>query len=168
MQKLYLIECQGFLKIGVAYDVLRRVAELSTGNPFELKVLAIYGYENAQVVEGSLHQRFSTKQVRGEWFSLDENDVRDFHTLCRGLGGMMLPVPSVIDDDVIEESEDEAIVAQEQTMINKEDRNLRILELYRENMSQRQIEQGVFGYTGGYAATIVSNVIKKHKTSDTK
>ena len=103
MQILYLIECQDFYKIGVAYDFQRRLAELSTGNPFELNVAAVYAYDNAQVVEGALHQRFSSSRVRGEWFSLNEQDLQDFHVLCHGLGGVLMPfIPLVEEQEEIE------------------------------------------------------------------
>lgn len=87
MQYLYLIQCQQFFKIGIANDVEGRLAQLSTGNPFELKVLAVYGFSNAESVERSLHQRFANTRARGEWFSLDDRDLLDVEQICQLLGG---------------------------------------------------------------------------------
>lgn len=87
MQYVYLIKCQQFHKIGVANDVESRLAQLSTGNPYPLAVIACYGFSNAEVVEKSLHQRFSKERERGEWFLLDENGVMNFKHICAVLGG---------------------------------------------------------------------------------
>lgn len=100
MQYLYLIKCQQYYKIGVANDVRARLAQLSTGNPFELNVLAVYGYENAEVVERALHQRFTNRWERGEWFSLDPEDLDVLAMVCQHLGGRREEVPTVQDDEV--------------------------------------------------------------------
>lgn len=51
MQYLYLIKCQQYYKIGVASDVESRLAQLSTDNPFPLKVEIVYKFDNADIVE---------------------------------------------------------------------------------------------------------------------
>jgi T5orf172 domain. len=170
MQKLYLIECERFMKIGVAYDVQKRLAELSTGNPFELRVLAVYGFENAQVIEAALHQRFSNGRIRGEWFSLSEEDVKIFHVLCEGLGGLAIPVNPTVEETEMENSENEILYAQqlEQEQQQKLDQESRIIELYHQGKSQSQIEQEVFGYRGGAAAFKVSSLVKQIKAINTK
>ena len=63
MQYLYLIKCQQYYKIGVANDVESRLAQLSTGNPFPLEVEIVYLFDNAEVVERALHQKFKVKGV---------------------------------------------------------------------------------------------------------
>lgn len=106
MQYLYLIKCQQFYKIGIANDVQSRLAQLSTGNPHELKVLAFYGYENAELVERVIHQKFANKRVRGEWFELDLSDIANFQNICQMLDGYIdtLEVPTV-DNEQIEEAD---------------------------------------------------------------
>jgi hypothetical protein len=163
MQLLYLIECQGYFKIGVAYDVQRRLAELATGNPFELNVRAVYGYNNAQVVEAALHQKFSAGWKRGEWFSMNDQDLQDFHMLCQGLGGMEMPFTAVVEEDEIEEIENESLDAQHRVQQRKRDQKIKIIDLYSQGKSQAQIEREVFGYSGGHAAVVVSETIKQHK-----
>jgi FKBP-type peptidyl-prolyl cis-trans isomerase 2 len=116
MQYLYLIKCQQFYKIGVANDVENRLAQLSTGNPFELRVLAIFGYENAECVERALHQKFANRRERGEWFSLDNAEVEVLAEICDTLGGVVPDsfATSVSEYDLelteIEEASREALV----------------------------------------------------------
>ena len=86
MQNLYIIRCQDYFKIGVANDVETRLAQLSTGNPYPLEVEVIYQFENAEVVERAIHQKYKTKRVRGEWFNLDYDDQKDIHKICLMLG----------------------------------------------------------------------------------
>jgi hypothetical protein len=110
MQYLYLIKCQQYYKIGVAADVEQRLAQLSTGNPFPLEVLAVYGFANAEPVEHAIHQRFANARVRGEWFELGENDVLAVKNICDLLGGQSANagMPTLEEEDV-----EEAEIAQE-------------------------------------------------------
>ncbi len=173
MQLLYLVECQGYFKIGVAYNVQRRLVELSTGNPFDLNALAVYGYANAQVVEAALHQRFSNNRIRSEWFSMAEDDLKNFHALCQGLGGLALPLDSIVEEDEIAATEDARLYAQEQeqqrkreqAQQRKREQGARIISLHQEGKSQRQIEQEVFGYSGGHAAAAVLETIKQYRAT---
>jgi len=106
MQYVYLINCQQFYKIGIANDVQSRLAQLATGNPFDLEVLAIFGFANASPVETALHQRFANTRKHGEWFSLSENDIQDFLKICRLLGGDENRLPTLASDQEIEEAEE--------------------------------------------------------------
>lgn len=64
---VYFIECGGFVKIGVAVNVEKRLASLQTGNPAPLTLLvAISGNEK---MERELHKRFAVDRVQGEWFN---------------------------------------------------------------------------------------------------
>ena len=87
MSYLYLIECEGLHKIGIANDVRSRLAQLQTGNPFPLKVVLCFEFGNASPIEQSLHQKFSAKRHVGEWFELVEGDVCDLSGICAMLGG---------------------------------------------------------------------------------
>lgn len=163
MQKLYLIECQGFYKIGVAYDVSHRLAELGIGNPFELVVLAVYGYSNAQAVEAVLHQKFSQQRIRGEWFSLNENDIAKFRMLCVELGGEAMSLPGDVLESQLEDIDDEILQKEKDGSVYQEEVERKIAALFLEGKNQAQIEREVFGYKGGRAANIVSDVVKKLK-----
>jgi hypothetical protein len=106
MQYLYLIKCQQFYKIGVANDVQGRLAQLSTGSPFELRVVRVFGYINAEIVERVIHQRFTSKRTRGEWFELDEEDLRVFESINSALNGWSEPLPGPVEEEEIEEAEE--------------------------------------------------------------
>lgn len=105
MENLYLIKCNQFYKIGIANDIESRLASLQTGNPYMLGIEACFQFTNAASVEKALHQRFSGVRTLGEWFELGENDLDDFLTLCRMLGGNEITVRKIADEIEIEEAE---------------------------------------------------------------
>lgn len=82
MQYVYLIQCQQFYKIGSANNVNRRLSELSTGNPFPIKLIAFFDFEDAFFVESKLHKEFSSVRRNGEWFELSDQDIDRFIFLC--------------------------------------------------------------------------------------
>lgn len=106
MQYLYIIKCQEFHKIGIANDVDTRLSQLSTGNPYPLDVVSIYGFQNAETVERALHQRYSDVRVRGEWFGLDDHDISDIDLVCKMLGGELVDTVSEVTEDKLDEAED--------------------------------------------------------------
>lgn len=105
MQYLYLIKCQQFCKIGVASDVGSRLAQLSTGNPFNLEVLASYEFKNANAVEAVLHQKFEECWQRGEWYSLSDVQIGDAKMICLMLGGIANAEVPTVEEEEIEEAE---------------------------------------------------------------
>lgn len=106
MQYLYIIKCEQFYKIGVANDVESRLAQLSTGNPFPLKVEIVYEFENAEHVEKALHMRYKSLKQRGEWFKLDYEELKNIHSICLALGASAYEYSgNTATDEVIEEAE---------------------------------------------------------------
>ena len=71
---IYLIMNTNFeYKIGMTKkSVSDRVKQLQTGNSGELKI------------ETSLHNFFSYKRIRGEWFNLNEEEILNFEKTVRG------------------------------------------------------------------------------------
>ena len=68
------------VKIGwTAAPTRRRLADLQTGSPVELR--ALVGIKGPRVVERTLHRAFATSRLHGEWFSLDD-DVAAFIVAC--------------------------------------------------------------------------------------
>lgn len=63
----------GPVKIGLAQDPLRRMAELQTGNPEDLFLRHVVPGKRAD--EGKLHHRFREARVRGEWFGLSYLEI---------------------------------------------------------------------------------------------
>ena len=83
---IYLIECEGKYKIGVAKDVGQRVKTLQAANPSKITVITSYRVETAKAldVEKSIHKILERLNIRGEWFDLDifEDVVGVFESLC--------------------------------------------------------------------------------------
>ncbi len=68
---------QGF-KIGFTRrEIEERIVELQTGNSKELKVYKCVPYQDCQKLENYLHNRFADKQIRGEWFNVNLEEVED-------------------------------------------------------------------------------------------
>lgn len=67
---VYFIQAgNGPVKIGVAAESSKRLAELQTGNAETLRIIATIEGDYAR--EGKLHARFSDHRLRGEWFNAD-------------------------------------------------------------------------------------------------
>jgi len=72
---LYVIRCgtkHGPVKIGIAQNVERRLAQLQTASPFTLKIcrkIKAKSRKHAEHMEKWLHHRFRRKHIRGEWFT---------------------------------------------------------------------------------------------------
>lgn len=67
------------MKIGIAKDVVRRVAELRCGSPCQLYVLAfmkVFGHREARRVEKQLHECFKNFHSHGEWFHMNESSCK--------------------------------------------------------------------------------------------
>lgn len=64
----YLVAAEGspLVKIGIAKDPMRRLRELQTGQPMELRLL----WSVAGNYENDLHVHFAAYRMRGEWFDL--------------------------------------------------------------------------------------------------
>ena len=76
---VYLLECDGKTKIGVAKSISNRIASLQTGNPYEIVLLKEYKVHSevaARAIEKTLHSMFKDKALRGEWFNLTPEDIK--------------------------------------------------------------------------------------------
>lgn len=69
-------------KIGIAFNVQKRLAGLQSANPRPLRIVFdiafshfAYSSEPARRLERRLHEKFSNKRIQGEWFVLDERDL---------------------------------------------------------------------------------------------
>lgn len=105
MKYLYLLESDGYFKIGTAEDVSGRIAQLQTGNPHAIDLVVSYRFENADVVERSLHQKFFTSRWRNEWFKLNPKDIEELQSICILLGGELFIGNSSITENEVEEAE---------------------------------------------------------------
>lgn len=73
---VYVVECNGKYKIGKTSQPETRIPLLSTGNPEDITTYGLWRVHNALEIEQSLHELFRPKNVRGEWFKLDQIDLQ--------------------------------------------------------------------------------------------
>ena len=80
---VYLVEAvgSGMYKIGVAGDIRARMKSLSSGCPFQLRLLAVIGDES-RLSEHREHKRYAEYRTHGEWFQLPPNVVIEIITSC--------------------------------------------------------------------------------------
>lgn len=64
-----------YYKIGVTDSIDLRLKDLQTANPYELKILYSKQFVYFFIIETYLHNFFIKKNVRGEWFELQIEDV---------------------------------------------------------------------------------------------
>jgi len=75
---LYLLTDGRAYKIGITKQggVKKRVKSLQTGNPYEITEVFSFACDNAGELEAYLHKQFADKRLKGEWFNLNDNDIK--------------------------------------------------------------------------------------------
>lgn len=63
-------------KIGVSVNPKRRLADISSALPFELELMAINEVNDPFQFEQSLIDKFKSKLIKNEWFTLNVEDVK--------------------------------------------------------------------------------------------
>ena len=86
---IYLLECEfpdkSLYKIGISNKVERRVKQLQTGNPYQIKLLLKFKTPYAFKIEAALHREHKIDNVNGEWFDIDISNVENrINTLHKG------------------------------------------------------------------------------------
>ena len=89
--KLYIIQCNSFYKIGVCTDIKKRLVGLQCGNPYELNLYRLYYIKNAKKIEGEIHKKYKDKNIRLEWFDLTEEELKDIDNYIK-VDNIMLPI----------------------------------------------------------------------------
>jgi hypothetical protein len=72
---VYLMKGDSYYKIGYSKRPPQRRVDISPKLPFELQLIHAIEADNARALEMQLHERFTEKRLRGEWFRLTEQDV---------------------------------------------------------------------------------------------
>jgi hypothetical protein len=66
----------GFHKIGISKEPKHRESTLQSEKP---SILLIWSspvpIKNVNKIEAILHEKFSSKRIRGEWFDLSDDDI---------------------------------------------------------------------------------------------
>lgn len=66
------------IKIGRTNSLKRRMSELQTGNPVQLRLLGYIETGDEASLEAKLHQEFRRKRGSGEWFNIEANEIVPF------------------------------------------------------------------------------------------
>jgi hypothetical protein len=74
---IYLVKCNDFYKIGITYNVETRISCLGVGNPYPLELIYSKKLHTAEQVESFLHNKYKEKNIKGEWFLLNEVDIEE-------------------------------------------------------------------------------------------
>lgn len=77
---IYLDAPDRYYKIGMAKHFNSRFSQHQCVSPFDLCVASVFFVPNMRAAERELHSAFADKRVRGEWFSLTIDDVREAAT----------------------------------------------------------------------------------------
>jgi hypothetical protein len=73
---VYLMRSEnGYYKIGISKDVAKRLQSINYSIPIEIELIHSFRISDYQVVERFLHDKYSSKIFRYEWFKLDEQDI---------------------------------------------------------------------------------------------
>jgi len=75
---VYLIKAGRHYKIGRAFDLGRRSRDIELQLPERAVVVHVIKTDDPIGIETYWHRRFESKRKNGEWFELDETDVRGF------------------------------------------------------------------------------------------
>jgi predicted alpha/beta hydrolase len=67
---------QWHVKIGIARNPVRRLTQLQTGNSHQLSILKAISAVAPRQVEAGLHRQFAHYRRSGEWFLLDDAQLR--------------------------------------------------------------------------------------------
>jgi hypothetical protein len=86
--KIYLISSEinndTLYKIGITrQEVKNRLKQLKTGNAANLSVISVFESKWAFKIEANLHRSYETKNISGEWFRLEKEEVDNFISRCQ-------------------------------------------------------------------------------------
>ena len=69
-------------KIGVAKDVESRVRQLQTGSVEEITLVNKFLSEFPFKIESTLHRKYNSNRINGEWYYLTEENLNSFINDC--------------------------------------------------------------------------------------
>ena len=72
---IYIIKSGSYYKIGKTKNIIGRLKTHQVSSPFDLEIIHKKELFNHPAIEESLHNIFSKKRTRSEWFNLDKNDL---------------------------------------------------------------------------------------------
>lgn len=82
---VYVLENQGYYKIGCSSSMRNRIHSIQTTNPTPVSVVCLFYTEDYQQLETELHLRYGARRINREWFALLERDVQRLIVEARNL-----------------------------------------------------------------------------------
>jgi hypothetical protein len=76
---VYVIEVDGFFKIGYTQSFKKRMMEIKISSPHPINVIYKFHTNYGLEIEKILQESFEDKRVSGEWFDLDREDLYDIY-----------------------------------------------------------------------------------------
>jgi hypothetical protein len=88
---VYLLRSEsGLFKIGRSVNVTNRLSSIRGGSAEHITLIGALHVPDMAKTESDLHQKFTHRRQRGEWFSLTDSEVREFFFF----GGFVFLFPS--------------------------------------------------------------------------
>lgn len=77
---VYLMHAVGteWYKIGFSVNPEQRSEALAAKAPYDVEIVHMVQVSDMRSVESYWHERFASKRVNGEWFTLDDDDIAEF------------------------------------------------------------------------------------------
>lgn len=72
-QSIYVIQCNEFIKVGIASEVPQRLRDMQVGNPYQLVVVGHWKTNHPHRDEQAIHAFLDKFHERGEWFKLPKS-----------------------------------------------------------------------------------------------
>lgn len=76
---VYVLFSENRFKIGMTKSPKKRIGNIQTASPFMVEVVAYQYSKDCLALERWLHDEFSDKRVKGEWFSLSADDIESLY-----------------------------------------------------------------------------------------
>ena len=78
---IYVVKCNEYYKIGISCTLGWRLNYLQCGNPYPLKLIDAVKLKDAKLVEKIIHEYFKDKRGLGEWFKLNDQELKKLQYL---------------------------------------------------------------------------------------
>lgn len=78
---VYIIKKAGLYKIGASRNPKKRIKSFAKTPPFNIETIHIIYSKDMYAFEGRLHRMFSDKNIKGEWYSLDIEDLEEINEI---------------------------------------------------------------------------------------
>lgn len=100
---IYFLRCNcanGFIKIGMARDLIPRIETLRAASPYELRVVRVL--PGGRELERKLHERFAHAAHRGEWFRPTEDLLHYIFATRKHCLGLRAPAEPISEKRALE------------------------------------------------------------------